>query len=62
MKSFVSSTNMFRVHTSDGFFISHFSEIIFLPVKNRIEIILFFQNALCPSALFPPNALYPSSY
>ena len=33
-------------------YISHLSEIIFLPAKNRIEIILFFQNALCPLALF----------
>ena len=33
-----------------------------LSQPNRIEIIVFFLNALCPFALFFQNALYPSGY
>ena len=40
-----SSTNILRVHIHQmRYNISHLSEIIFLPAKNRIEIILFFSK------------------
>ena len=52
-----SSTNMFRVHTSRMRYISHLSEIIFLLVKKRIEIILFFKTHYVHLHFFPKRII-----